>query len=117
YINNLLIENIDTVFDEETLNLWREKFYNLIYLLKQNSKNTDADKFYTILKNDEYFSTFKSVILQRSIFNHFGLVQKNLKDSVLPVNIFRKRNSIAQKYDYKKVSNIVNLLRKNWIYE
>ena len=117
YFDEKLISATDSVFDEKTVMAWKNKFYELIYILKSNNKSNDADKFYTIVENDELFNVFKLVTLQRSIYSHFTYLIENSKDNLLTTNIFKKRNSKNIKYDIKKLEKILDLLKKNWINE
>lgn len=94
---------------------WKERLVNLIYLLQTNSSKNDASKFYSVLKNSEHYSLFKSVLVQRSIFNHFIALKENQKESALTVNIFKKRNTSQYDYDIKKLDTIINKLKKSWI--
>lgn len=114
-INSSIKQNETIVFSEENTNLWRDRFYNLIYLLLLNDEQKIADSFYSILSNEKNFSLFKSVIIQRSIFSHFVSLLENTKDVVLTANIFTKRNSNEAKYDVKKLENIVTFLKKSWL--
>ncbi len=117
YFDKKLISETDSVFDEKTVMAWKNKFYELIYILKSNNKSNDADKFYTIVESDELFNVFKLVTLQRSIYSHFTYLTDNSKDNLLTTNIFKKKNSENLNYDIKKLEKILNLLKKNWINE
>lgn len=113
---NLLVKNkISLVFNEENTLIWKNRVYNMIYLLKANCENKDSDKFYTILDNENYFNLFKSIIIQRSVFSHFVSLYENSKDIFNTPNIFTKRNSRESKYDIKKLKEIVEFLKKRWI--
>lgn len=94
---------------------WKNRLVNLIYLLQTNSSKNDASKFYSVLKNSEHYSLFKSILVQRSIFNHFIALKENQKESALTVNIFKKRNTSQYDYDIKKLDTIINKLKKSWI--
>ena len=115
YINENIKSRADNVFDNNTAKIWENRLLNLIYLLRSNSELKDADNFYTILKNDDYLKTFKLVIIQRSIFNHFIGLKENTKESFLTTNIFKKKSSNENKYDLKKLDKIISLLKRNWI--
>lgn len=117
FVNEEFKLSIDSVFDDKTVKSWIDRLYNLIYLLSVNSESNDAVKFYSLLNNEELFSLFKSVILQRSVFNNFVILKENLKESLLTVNIFRKNNKRQAEYDAKKLDFIIDLLGKNWINE
>ena len=114
-INSLIKEKITSIFNEETEKIWKNRFYNLIYLLLSNSEQKIANKFYTILNDKDYFALFKEIILQRSIFSYFVGLLENYKDSALTTNIFARRNSVETKYDIKKLGKIVDFLKKSWI--
>ncbi len=115
FINKNLRENENLIYTEETLNLWKNRIFNLIYLLRNNSLLKEADIFYTMLKNEEYFEMFKFVILQRSIFNHFVTLKENSKESLLTTNIFKKKSAESHKYDIKKINNLIDIMKRNWI--
>ena len=115
-INSMVKEKTFLVFDKDNESIWKRRFYNLIYLLLINSETQVANKFFTILNDENYFNLFKQIILQRSIFCHFVGLLENSKDSVLTTNIFAKRNSIEAKYDIKKLSSIVEFLKKSWVH-
>lgn len=114
-INFFIKEKINYIFNEETEKIWKNRFYNLIYLLFANSEQKVGNKFYTILSDVNYFNLFKEIIMQRSIFSHFVGLLENYKDSALTTNIFAKRNSVETKYDVNKLGKIVDFLKKSWI--
>lgn len=114
-VNSFIKEKIPVIFNDFVENIWKNRFYNLIYLLISNSEEKIANKFYTILNDSNYFSLFKEIIVQRSVFSHFVGLLENSKDSVLTTNIFAKRNSVEAKYDIKKLDSIVEFLKKSWI--
>ena len=113
-INNLLRENTDTVFDEKTTVVWKNKIYNLIFILRHNNKLEDADNFYTILNNERLFKLFRQIIVQRSIFNYFSILKENVKDTFFTKNIFKKKNANENKYDIKKLNKIIGILKRGW---
>ena len=115
YINNRAKQEIDNVFNAETTKLWEDKFYNLIYLLRINNLLKEADNFYTILKEEELFNLFKTVILQRSIFSYYVGIQETIKEMNKTANIFKKKNSNESKFDIKKIENLISILKINWI--
>ncbi len=114
-VNNMIKDNIDNVFTDEVIKIWQERIYNLIYILRQNQKLKEADNFYTIIKDENAFKLFKYIILQRSIFNYFVALRENTKESFFTQNIFKKRNADENKYDIKKISEIIILLKEDWI--
>lgn len=114
-INDLIINNIDNIFNNDTINIWKNRIINLIYLLYKNSEKDSANVFYTMLTSEEYFRTFKSIIVQRSIFNYFVAKKEHLNDFKLTTNIFRKRNKTNEKYDINKIENIIEYLKRNWL--
>ena len=117
FINELMFSSENLVFDKSTLNMWKEKLYNLVYLLYVNSMKKEAVMFYSILKNESYMNLFKSILLQRSVFSHFVSLKEYLKESKSIVNIFKKRNNTDEEYDSKKIDEILELLRKSWLNE
>ena len=84
----------------------------MIYLLYVNSKKTEAVMFYSLLKNEMNLKLFMSILLQRSVFNHFVSWKENLKESKSIVNIFKKRNNAEDDVDTKKIDEIILLLKK-----
>ncbi|MBE7705333.1 MAG: hypothetical protein E7Z90_05935 [Cyanobacteria bacterium SIG29] len=96
-------------------NLWKNRIYNLVYLLFVNNLTEDASKFYNILTDSKYFDLFKSILVQRSIFSHFTILRENQKEFALTVNIFRKKTATENQYDVKKIDNILDILKKCWI--
>ena len=117
FINNLLFSYEQSVFDAQTLDIWKDRLYNLIYLLYVNSKKTEAVMFYSLLKNEMNLKLFMSILLQRSVFNHFVAWKENLKESKSIVNIFKKRNNSEDEIDTKKIDEIILLLKKSWLNE
>ena len=115
FINKNIREREDLIFTEESILLWKNRIYNLIYLLRNNCLLKEADIFYTILKNEDYFNLFKFVILQRSIFTFFITQKENSKESLLTTNIFKKRNTQVQKYDVKKLDKLIDIMKRNRI--
>ena len=115
-INSLVRENTALVFDNDFELVWKNRFNNLIYLLIVNSESKVANMFFTILNDENHFNLFKQIILQRSIFSHFVGLLENSKDKALTTNIFAKRNSVESKYDSKKLSTIVEFLKKSWVH-
>ncbi len=115
FINQEIKNKFNTIFDDNSSNIWQSRLYNLIYLLQENSYSNEADCFYTIVKNNEYFNLFKYVLIQRSIFNHFISLRELCKESLLATNIFRKKNLNEQKHDIKKIDNLIKLMKKSWI--
>lgn len=95
--------------------IWKDRLVNLVYLLQTNSLNDEAGMFYSLLKNPNHYSLFKSILIQRSIFNYFVALKENQKESALTVNIFKKRNTSQYDYDCKKLENIISKLKKSWI--
>lgn len=114
-ITNFAKNKINEVFDDVTLINWKSKFYNLIYILVNNNLVQDANVFYTILKTENLFALFKSIIVQRSIFSYFVKENENLKETERTSNIFRKKNLDENKLDKAKINAIINVLKKNWI--
>lgn len=117
FINETMFESENLIFDELTLNSWKDKLYNLIYLLYVNSMKSEAVMFYSILKNESYLNLFKSILLQRSVFSHFLSLKEYIKESKSVVNIFKKRNNTEEEYNSKKIDEILDLLRKSWVNE
>lgn len=95
--------------------IWKDRLVNLVYLLQTNSLKDEAGMFYSLLKNPKHYSLFKSILIQRSIFNYFVALKENQKESALTVNIFKKRNTSQYDYDCKKLENIISKLKKSWI--
>ena len=116
-INTLVKSKLENIFDEETKNTWENRLTHCIYLLYNNDKKTDSEIFKSILQNEEHFNIFKSILVQRSIFNHFFMLKEAAKENILTTNIFRKKEAEKNKIDTKKVQNIIELLKKNWINE
>ncbi len=114
-INKYLIDNTDMVFDEANTEVWKNRIYDLVYLLRNNEELKNADIFYTMLKTEKYFRTFKQILIQRSVFNYFVGIRENIHDIALTKNIFRKNNSEESKYDIKKVNEIIDFLKKGWL--
>lgn len=114
-ISEMLKNKTPDVFDEETEKLWINRIYNLIYILHNNEKSNEADIFYTIIKNEELFTLFKQILIQRSVFNYFVALKENLKESFFSKNIFKKRTAIENKYDVKKINTIIIELKRSWI--
>ncbi len=115
FINEEIKNNSDKIFDEISNNIWIDRLYNLIYLLRTNSLQNEADCFYTMLKKEEYFNLFKNILLQRSIFNYFVSLKESLKESLLTTNIFKRKNSNECKYDIKKIDNLIKIMKNSWI--
>ena len=116
-INKKIKDSINKIFDEKESIIWQNRFYNLIYLLRNNSLLKEADNFYTILKNKDLFAPFKIVIIQRSIFNYYVGLKENIKESFFTTNIFSKKNAKNKSYDIRKIEKIINLLKRHWIDE
>lgn len=116
-INDMLRKSVSNVFNEYVINNWLKKLYNLIYILEINNMEKDANIFYSILNNECYFNIFKSVIIQRSIFNHFILLKENSKTNIFSSNLFKKKNSNDKKYDVKKIDRLIDIMSKSWINE
>ncbi len=114
-LNNDLKENISTIFDEYNEKLWKNKLYNLIYLLNTSNEQKEAEMYYAIIKNNDLFYLFKTIIMQRSIFNYAVKLKENLKDAKYSVNIFTKNNDVKKQYDMKKIENLIEFLRGNWL--
>ena len=114
-LNNYIKDNIDNILDEKTLSIWKDRIYNLIYLLRNNDKLKEADIFYTMLNNENFFNLFKQIIVQRSIFSYFVGTKENIKDSIFTTNIFLKKKSDEQKLDSKKIDKIIDKLTKSWL--
>ena len=117
YINSVVNNNINLIFDENITKIWKERIKQCIYLLFENDRKEDAKLFYTILMKDDNFQTFKFVILQRSIFNSFIAKKELSKENILTTNIFRKKQIQKENYDTKKIDKVITILKKNWIYE
>ena len=115
-INSLIREKSSLVFNEDFELVWKNRFNNLIYLILVNSEVKVANMFFTILNDEAHFALFKQIILQRSVFSYFVGLLENSKDSAITTNIFAKRNSIESKYDSKKLSIIVEFLKKSWVH-
>ena len=117
FINESMYKSESLIFDEVTLNSWKDKLYNLVYLLYVNSMKQEAVMFYSFLKNDVSFNLFKSILLQRSVFSHFVTLKEYIKESKSVVNIFKKRNNTEDEYNSKKIDEILDLMRKSWLNE
>ncbi len=116
-LNAIVKSELENIFDDETQNIWKNRLMHCIYLLHNNDKKTDSEIFKSILQKEEHFNIFKSILIQRSIFNHFFMLKETAKESILTTNIFRKKEAEKNKIDTKKVQNIIELLKKNWINE
>lgn len=114
-VNTRVRDAVDIVFNNEISNIWLNRVYNLIYLLRTNKHTKEADIFYTMINNQDYLTLFKQIIIQRSIFNYFVAQKENLKDAALSANIFRKKNSEESKFDGKKLDKVLEKLGKNWL--
>ncbi len=113
-INAKIRSSEPVLFNEDDEKVWKERLYNLIYLLRTDGKLKDSDIFFTMLKDKEYYKLFKQILIQRSIFNYFVGLKENIKDSLLTTNIFKKRSSAGNKYDKKKVEAVIEYLKSNW---
>ena len=111
----MLTKAKNEILDENCVQLWKDRIVNLIYILCCNSKEDDAAKFVYLLENEEMFNIFKSILLERSVFNHFVILKDNLKNNKLTVNIFRKKSVDENKYDENKLNNIIKTLESSWI--
>ena len=115
--NQILVEYVDKIFDSAEENIWKNRLKQLIYLLNENDYKSEASKFLKLLKDDELFILFKQVIIQRSLFNNLLLLKENVKQSSLPINIFRKKMVNDEKYNVAKIEDIVFELKKSWLNE
>lgn len=115
--NQILVEYVDKIFDSAEENIWKNRLKQLIYLLNENDYKSEASKFLKLLKDDELFILFKQVIIQRSLFNNLLLLKENVKQSSLPINIFRKKMVNDEKYNIAKIEDIVFELKKSWLNE
>ena len=116
-LNVILNEYVDKIFDAKQEKFWINRLNQLIYLLKENSLVKDANLFAQILKNERLFFVFKQIIVQRSLFNNMLLLRENVKASSLPINIFKKKMVNEEKYDIKRIENIVLQIQKCWLNE
>lgn len=116
-INLELKEKKDIIIDENILDVWKKRIIQCSYILWENDKKSDANLFYNILNNNDLISLFKYIIIQRSIFNYFIALKEQSKESFLTTNIFRKKQEEKQKFDTKKIENIISKLKKSWINE
>lgn len=116
-LNTIIKENKEKIFNADKEDIWKKRILQCIYLLLQNKNRTDAELFYAILDNEDHFLTFKTVIIQRSIFNQFIAMREASKESLLTANIFRKKQIQKEKYDIKKIEKVINIIKKNWINE
>ncbi len=114
-INNIILSHINDVFSHDEVLKWKEKLYNLIYILKINSYDNEADKFLSIVQSENLFNLFKTIIIQKSIFCHFVKINENIKDMKKSTNIFTRRNSNESKYDSNIIREIIDTLTRNWI--
>jgi len=114
-INQLLKNNFDDIFTAEEENIWIDKFYNLIYILKNNKKNKEADDFYALLKDEKLFVLFKQILLQRSVFSGFNALRENIKDLKNAADIFRKKNAEESRYDINKLDAVIEKLKRGWL--
>ena len=114
-IHSLLKNKLEILFTQEYTEIWLNRIYNLIYLLRNNARLKDADLFYTMLKSDEYILLFKEIIMQRSVFNNFVSKREHINDTKLTTNIFRMRNASENKLDIKKIEEIIDLLNRSWL--
>lgn len=117
YINNLLIDNENNVFDEKTMDVWKDRILQCSYLLYTNDKKEDARSFFALLDDESNMHTFKMILLQRSVFNYFYAVKETAKESLFTTNIFRKKQIEKEKIDIKKIESILDFLSINWIHE
>lgn len=115
--NNMFFDAKDKIFTEEVKSIWKNRLAELIYILTVNNYSEDADKFKFILKNNEMFNIFLSVLLQRSIVNNIVNIKETQKGLSGTVNIFRKKTMQGTEYDLKKLDLILNILERNWINE
>ena len=102
YLFNRHCRFFDKIFDSAEENIWKNRLKQLIYLLNENDYKSEASKFLKLLKDDELFILFKQVIIQRSLFNNLLLLKENVKQSSLPINIFRKKMVNDEKYNVAK---------------
>lgn len=116
-INSLLLNKENCVFDAATLNAWKQRIIQCVYLLYVNSKQNDARAFYSLLNDEKNMHIFKMVILQRSVFNYFFSVKESAKESFFTKNIFKKKQIEKEKIDIKKIESVLDFLSINWIHE
>lgn len=116
-INNTIKEFMPAVWSKETINIWRNRIKNLIYILNENNKVDDAVTISYLLKNDNLFELFKQIIMQRSVFNNFTAIRENLKTSAFTANIFTKKNKKENVFDKKETDAVLNILKKGWFNE
>ncbi len=114
-VNELVKSYSDEIFDEKTSYLWKNKVEELVYILKYNDLKDSSLKFQQIIDNDDIFKLFKSIIIQRSIFNNFIIIKDKEKETSKPINIFRKKVTTESKYNIKKIEEITYILQKQWI--
>lgn len=116
-INNTIKEFMPAVWSKETINIWRNRIKNLIYILNENNKVDDAVTISYLLKNDNLFELFKQIIMQRSVFNNFTAIRENLKTSAFTANIFTKKNKKENVFYKKETDAVLNILKKGWFNE
>lgn len=116
-INSLLLNKENCVFDAATLDAWKQRIIQCVYLLYVNSKQNDARAFYSLLNDEKNMHIFKMVILQRSVFNYFFSVKESAKESFFTKNIFKKKQIEKEKIDIKKIESVLDFLSINWIHE
>lgn len=114
-LNEQIKKSVPVIFDEETEQIWVSKLYNLIYLLYLAREKDDCRKYYSIIKNKEFFNLFKTILLQRSIFNYAVGVFEKMRESSFPVNIFKRKNVKENEYEIKKLESVINYLKEKWL--
>lgn len=114
-INDIVKGYVKKIFTDNKIDVWKDRLQNVAYLLATDKKYEKSDMFLYITGDNDIFETFKFIILQRSIMNYLVSLTGNLKESFLPVNIFKKRTATETKYEVKNLEKLIILLKDSWI--
>lgn len=115
-INKLFFDHFDKIWQKPLEETWQNRLIHLIYLLKTNNRNDDDyNKFLFILKDNDMFTLFKKIIIQRSIVCNLQAILENEKNTSFPVNIFKRKKHDNDKISKEKVESLLNTIKRNWI--
>ena len=116
-INQMFNQVKNDIFNNEIKDIWKNRLFELSYILSENDKQEIADKFLYIANNKDTFDLFLSIILQRSIVFNLAIIKNSQEENKKTINIFRRKTQPENTYNIKQIDEVLKVLKRNWINE
>ncbi len=110
-LDKYIADNYDSIYSQEEIELWRNRFYLTAYLKQLQGDNDAAQKFYSL--NDNY--SFLTNILRKSIYEYYVVQRWNIKNSSNTANMFKKNEIKTSEFELMQLDMIISTIENKWV--